>query len=213
VIAAIKRPVAACLACVVGFVVVFLVSRTEVIERLDAKVLNRFGDQGAPSLHAAATFVAHLADPLPQAVLLALACLIAWHSERSRYAIAAIALVAGANLTTQVLKTILAQSRYQPILGYRQVGTEAFPSGHATAAMSMALVFMLVVPRSWRPLTTTIGVCLVTAVGCAVVILHRHYPSDVIGGWLVAGGWCFAVVAGLRGIALLHSDRGTQMTE
>ena len=36
------------------------------------------------------------------------------------------------------------------------------------------------------------------AVGCSRVVLHYHYPSDVLGGWLVAAGWGFAVVATLR---------------
>jgi PAP2 superfamily len=48
------------------------------------------------------------------------------------------------------------------------------------------------------------------AVGCSVVVLHRHYPSDVVGGWLVAGGWCFAVVAGLRADEELRSRRGIE---
>jgi membrane-associated phospholipid phosphatase len=44
------------------------------------------------------------------------------------------------------------------------------------------------------------GACLVLAVGCSVMVLPWHFPSDVLGGVLVACGWGFAVLA-LRRIA------------
>ena len=102
---------------------------------------------------------------------------------------------------------VLAHPRYQPILGYRQIWANSFPSGHTTAAMAMALAFVLVVPRSWRLTAILVGGCLVFAVGCSLVVLNDHYPSDVLGGVLVASGWCFAVVAGLRGTQFLRSTR------
>jgi membrane-associated phospholipid phosphatase len=74
----------------------------------------------------------------------------------------------------------------------------------------MTLAFLLVVPRSWRPAVVAVGACAVVAVGCSVVILHRHYPSDIIGGMLVATGWFFAVVAGLRIAERPNSDRPVQ---
>ena len=39
------------------------------------------------------------------------------------------------------------------------------------------------------------GACLVAAVGCSVLVLAWHFPSDVLGGILVACGWGFAVLA------------------
>ncbi len=195
----IKRPVAGCLACVGGLILVTLLAyRVGPFERFEATVLSQLATHKESSLGAVATLVAHFADPLPQVAMLVVACLMALHWGRPRHAIAAVALVAGANLTTQVLKVVLAHPRYQPILGYQQIPFDAFPSGHATATMSMALAFMLVVPRSWRPVTMMIGACVVCAVCCSVVILDWHYPSDIVGGLLVATGWCFAVVAGLR---------------
>lgn len=175
-----------------------LAYEVEPFEWLDVNTLSRLAVHKESSIGVAAGLFAHLADPLPQLAMLALVCLMALHWGRPRHAIAAVALVAGANLTTQVLKAVLEHPRYQPTLGYRQIGPTAFPSGHATAAVAMTLAFALVVPRFWRPTAVLLGACVVFAVGCSVVILHHHYPSDVLGGWLVTGGWCFAVVAGLR---------------
>lgn len=211
---AVKRPIAGCLGCVVGLALLIqLAYRTEAFGRLDATVLSWLSAHDGTLVAPAAAFFSFLADPLPQVALMTLVCLVALRRGRLRLAVAALVLVGGANLTTQVLKVVLEHQRYEPILGYRQVGPTGFPSGHATAALAMACAFALVVPRAWRPAAISIGALVTLAVGCSRVILHFHYPSDVLGGWLVAGGWCFAVVAALRASENLRSDRGAQLAD
>ena len=31
-----------------------------------------------------------------------------------------------------------------------------------------------------------------------MLLLNYHYPSDVLGGWLLAAGWWFALLAGAQ---------------
>ncbi len=196
---AVKRPVAGCLCCVLGLALLAqLAFRTEAFGRLDANTLSHLSAHDDSLVAPAVSFFSFLADPLSQIALLVLVCAIALRRGLPRLALASVVLVAGANVSTQVLKMALSHPRYQPILGYRQVGPTAFPSGHATAALAMAFAFVLVVPRRWRPTAIALGALLTVAVGCSRVVLHYHYPSDILGGWLVAAGWCFAVVAGLR---------------
>jgi len=181
------------------------------VGHLDARILSGLSSYKETSLGSVAGFFVRLADPIPQMVMLVLVCLLALGLRRPRHAIAAAVLVGGANLTTQLLKQLLAHHRYQPILGWIQIGPTSFPSGHSTAAMAMALALALAAPRSWRPTAVIIGGSFVVAVGFSVVILHNHYPSDVAGGWLVAGGWGFAVIAGLRAAELLLANRSAQL--
>jgi membrane-associated phospholipid phosphatase len=195
----VKRPVAACLGCLLALMVVAsLAYRGDSLQRLDAKILHRIASQRDSALGDVARLIAHLGDPVPQLVFLAGACLLALRLRRPERAIAAAVLVAGASLTTQLLKAALAHPRLQPVLGYYQVGETAFPSGHTTAMAAMAYAYLLVVPRSWRLATVAVGAVLAVAVGSSVVVLHRHYPSDVLGGLLVASAWFFAAVAALR---------------
>jgi len=70
---------------------------------------------------------------------------------------AAVTVVAGANLTTQILKVALAHPRFQSVLGHDQLGPVAFPSGHTTAAASIAIAFLFVVPHAWRPAVAAIA--------------------------------------------------------
>ncbi len=110
--------------------------------------------------------------------------------------LAALAVVAGANLTTQTAsRSLLAHPRARQLLGADQLEWDGFPSGHATAAASIAIAFAFVVPARLLPAVAALGACLAAAMGWAVLVLNWHYPSDVVGGILVAGAWGFAVLA------------------
>jgi membrane-associated phospholipid phosphatase len=166
--------------------------------RLDRSILARLDRPEGSQGHELASLVAHLSDPLPFVVMLGAIVLVGLAARRSRETVAALALVAGANLTTQLLKHLLQHSRFDIQYGLHQPLSEAFPSGHATAAASLAVALLLVVPPRLRPLAAGAGAAFVTAVGIAVVVIQWHYPSDVLGGMLVVASWTFAVVAALR---------------
>jgi hypothetical protein len=101
--------------------------------------------------------------------------------------------------TTQGLKHALATPRIISWLTDSPSAT-AWPSGHATAAMTLALAAVLVAPRARRPLVAVAGGAFAVAVGVAVVALHWHFPSDVVGGYLVAATWSLVVAAALRAL-------------
>jgi membrane-associated phospholipid phosphatase len=195
-----KPPLAGFLACIVGLMLlVGLAYEVASVGRLDAEAVSWLSAPRGSSAADVASFARHAVDPLPFLVLLGAACALALHLGRRRHALAAAVLVAGASLTTQVLKAVLAHPRYQPILGYRQIGSTSFPSGHATASLAIALALVMVVPRAWRLPAALAGAAFALCVGIAVVVLNRHFPSDVLGGWLVAAAWFFAVLAGTFG--------------
>jgi membrane-associated phospholipid phosphatase len=195
----VKRPLAGWFACVVALIGLTLAAYgVDPFQRLDASALSRFAAHQASSFGLAAEFFAHLADPLPLLAILAGICALGLYWGRPRQVLAAVAVVAGANLTTQILKVALAHPRFQPVLGSHQLGPVAFPSGHATAAASVAVALLLVTPWRWRPLAFVAGAGFVAAVGCSVLVLSWHYPSDVLGGILVASAWGFAALACLN---------------
>jgi hypothetical protein len=63
--------------------------------------------------------------------------------------------------------------------------------------MSLALVSVLAVPARLRPAAAALGASVAIAVGYSVLATGLHYPSDVLGGFLVAATWTLAVVGGL----------------
>ncbi len=195
----VKYPLAACLGCAGALVVlVVLAYKFGPIERLDASILTRAGlTPFTPRWESADSF-AHLGDPLPLLVMLLLTCGLALAAGRRREALVAVAVVAGANVTTQVLKGVLAHPRYEDFFGPHPPWANAFPSGHATAAASISVALVLAAPPRLRPLVIALGAGFTAVVSVAVIALQWHFPSDVLGGILIASGWGFAALAALR---------------
>jgi membrane-associated phospholipid phosphatase len=162
---------------------------------LDARLLahlsaDRFGwpgDLAAP--------VADLGNPVPQVLLLVAGLVVALRSGRREAALAGLVIVLGADLTAALLKQALAAPRFDPVLGWAQVGKNSFPSGHATAAFAMAAAWALFVPARWRLPVAAAGFLLASLVALSVVVLRYHFPSDVLAGLLVVSAWTCGVLA------------------
>ena len=74
----------------------------------------------------------------------------------------------------------------------------SWPSGHSTAAMTLALCAVLVAPRALRGAVAVVGAAFALAVGLGVLVMEWHLATDVAGGYLVAMGWMLVAVAVLR---------------
>jgi membrane-associated phospholipid phosphatase len=188
--------VLACAAAVVALMLV--VYEIPGPQRLDATALHGFNTLEGGPVGRLAEVVLLFGGFLPLGLALIPLYVLAGRWGRRPEAIAAIAVVVLANLTTETMKIVLAHPRFQPILGAHQVNAGSFPSGHATSAMSMAVATLLVVPPLWRRPVAIGGAVLIFAVSSSVLVLAWHFPSDVLGGILVATGYGFAAVAVLR---------------
>jgi undecaprenyl-diphosphatase len=100
------------------------------------------------------------------------------------------------HLAVQVLKRCFTRERPELGTGMQWLVTVpdrfSFPSGHATAAMSMALPLFLALPGLAGILVLVLGVL----VGLSRCYLGVHYPGDVAAGWALAA-------ATLAGVAFL----------
>ena len=136
---AIRKPLVLALACVLALALTGVLALLVPGVRLrDAASLHGFTELDRPGSQPVLWSVAHLADPMPYA-LIGLA-LIAVALARRRYAVATAVpvLLIGTGITTQVLKQVTAQPRTLEWLGSNQVGDASWPSGHATATARRA---------------------------------------------------------------------------
>lgn len=167
---------------------------------LDASAMLTFGGVATPPLQPSIMGVAHLADPLP--FVLGGLLLVAIALLRGRFLMAALVpvILLSANVTTQVLKPALADVRLIELQGVGTVYPGSWPSGHATASMSLALCLVLVVGPRLRPLAALAGAGYAIVVGYALVALGWHLPSDVLGGYLVAATFTLLGAAALASL-------------
>ena len=90
-------------------------------------------------------------------------------------------------LTTELLKRATDTARWWD--------APLWPSGHATAAVTMALCAILVSPPRLRPLVAIIGGVFAIAVAGSMVALSAHMASDVISGSLIAAAYVLTALA------------------
>jgi undecaprenyl-diphosphatase len=97
-----------------------------------------------------------------------------------------------------VLKELVGRSRPDLWPLPDTVSEYSFPSGHAanTAALAGALLLILHSRRAW---VVGLLVAAVGLVGLSQLVLGRHYPSDLLAGWLWAAGW-ISSLAWVRGM-------------
>ncbi len=113
---------------------------------------------------------------------------IALLQERPRLALAAAGAILGANLTTQVLKQVVLD-RTDLLGGLFYPLPNSFPSGHATAAASIAVGLLLVLPPLLRAPSVILSAVVVAIVGISTLIAGWHRMADAIGGVFVATAW------------------------
>jgi membrane-associated phospholipid phosphatase len=193
-----RSPLLAAAACFLAFAAVLACAYAIApIGRLDAIALHGLMTLDGSLSDRVDDAIVHSADPQPLTVMLAVLFAWGWALGRRREALGAVALVAGANLTGLILQVALAHPRFHPILGGNQVSAEAYPSGHATSAMSIALAAVLVAPPRLRVAVAAGAAAYVIAVSTSLMVLGWHFPSDVLGGLLVASGFFFLAVAAI----------------
>lgn len=113
--------------------------------------------------------------------------------------------IAGSEAIAILMKIFIARPRPDPAGALLLETTYSFPSGHALIALSFYGFLAYVAMHKRRHLTVRIGIFLLTVltiagVGLSRIYLGVHWPSDVLGGYLLALLWLtvIATAADLR---------------
>jgi membrane-associated phospholipid phosphatase len=202
-------PVLGAGACALGLVVVgWLALDVPAVQDRDGAILHGFTGLDRPSVSGGLEVVGRVVDPLPYA-LGGLACLAVALARKRPWRAAVVGLVLVASgLTAQALKHAFAEQRFVPWLGGGQIDAASWPSGHATAVMTLVLCAVLVAAPAWRGLIALLGGACAVGVAYATLALAWHYPSDVLAGFLLAGFWVSLGVAILQRVEPEPTDQG-----
>lgn len=125
-----------------------------------------------------------------------LSLLVLWLTKRDYTAMATIALAVGlGNEVNKLLKNWIGRER--PDLEHLdQVASLSFPSGHAMVGiiLYMLIAYFLVkyIPsKKGKWIAAIACAIIILLLGVSRIILHVHYPTDVIGGYAFGFIWAF----------------------
>lgn len=138
-----------------------------------------------------AQWITWMGDAAQRTIFLIVCAAWLFWKKRPRAALIVAIVPILASVMSSFLKEAFARARPAVVPHLDHVTNLSFPSGHATNAASAFLLIALLVPGkspSFRIALAAFGALLI---GGSRLVLGVHWPSDVIGGWLL--GLAFAL--------------------
>jgi len=139
------------------------------------------------------TGITHIGD----SIFLIILCvaMIAWLflREQKAAALTLLGCAGGAFVMTPLLKALFGRARPDIVEHLVHASSASFPSGHTLRSAVVYLTIFLVLRRvpenDGIARMFPVVLLLVAAIGSSRIFLGVHWPSDIVGGWLIAGLW------------------------
>jgi undecaprenyl-diphosphatase len=195
---------------------VFQVVAKGPLTKLDGSVANHLNDwvHNSPTTVRVLDAITNIGKPITLFVLVAAAVMYLLWRRRIRLALYLVVTAVGGGLIDTAVKVLV--NRPRPVVDH-PIATalgKSFPSGHAMSSTvtygALALVFLPVLPRRWRPVALCAVVVLVLAIGTSRLFLGVHFVSDVVGGFVLGLAWLSASTAAF---SIWRTDEGKKPVE
>lgn len=173
-----------------------MVRQTSLGDALDGRTLSALRPLDTPDTTEGWVALTKLGSPAAYLQFCLALMLVAAVRGRRRWVLLVPLTMVASELTAQAIKQLLAAPRPDVAMS-SSIGDAAWPSGHSTAAMTVALLAVLIAPRRMRPTVAVLGALGALGVGLGMVAIGAHYPTDIFGGYLCAALWVTAAAIGV----------------
>lgn len=147
-----------------------------------------------PDLNSYQLFMTKFGNPLTVIILFACTALWMWYKKKRAetvWFVSGFIVIAG--IINPLIKLFFMRER--PSLTHLVVETSySFPSGHAAGSIILYGSFLFLLPafvqkRTLRTLLQLLMVFIIVSVGISRIYLGVHFPTDIIGGYLLSFSW------------------------
>jgi undecaprenyl-diphosphatase len=97
--------------------------------------------------------------------------------------------------TSDVMKAFFARVRPDLVPQLDVIHSPAFPSGHSNNAAVVYILFIMLVPQARHPMWQAAAAIMIVLTGVSRVMLGVHWPTDVLGGWMLGASFAMAAAA------------------
>lgn len=148
------------------------------------------------------TIISKSSDPVPQILISMLVFGILYLLNNKLEALCCVFNICATGATNLILKNLVKRSRPLEIKLIDAHGY-SFPSGHASISTAIAIVliyFMIkrMKNKKFAYVLSGLVVIYLLLVGFARVYLGVHYPTDIIGGWVIAIIWSYISISAYK---------------
>jgi undecaprenyl-diphosphatase len=189
------------LAALCSFLILAEAAREGTIQRFDDAVLLSLRQDAHPELPRGPQWLPPVMRDItslggePVIVLVTLVVVgYLWLRQKYRDLVLITVAALGGGLLDVTLKEVVGRGRPAIVPHFINVDTLSFPSGHSMMSMVVYLVLAILLSpqlpdRRARSYVIMVALLLTFLIGISRVYLGVHYPSDVLGGWLVGLAW------------------------
>jgi undecaprenyl-diphosphatase len=136
-------------------------------------------------------------------------------TDKRHVAFAVLTAVITGTVLSQMMKWGFARPRPDLVPHGAEVYTASFPSGHSMLSAVVYLTLAALVAqtqprRRVRAYLIALAIILTVLVGASRIYLGVHWPTDVLGGWVVGAAWallCWLILLRLRREGYEDGDR------
>jgi undecaprenyl-diphosphatase len=181
-------------------------------QRFDERVLRGLEAARSPLMTEIMIEITTIGSGVPLILMVAFAALLLWLT-RHRWSFALLVLGSlGGTLVNRILKNTFDRERPTVVDAVEQVTSLSFPSGHATSSFIVYGVLAYIVSRlapqrSVRIAIWSAAVAMIVLVGFSRMYLGVHYPTDVVGGFLVGLAWVMVLASVMNALQFLTTRR------
>ena len=141
-------------------------------------------------------------DPVPQILITLVVFIILYLLNNKLEAICCVFNIGVTGFTNLILKNTI--KRYRPMeIRLVEAHGYSFPSGHSSISTAIGIVVIYLILKRVKNkkvayLMSGFIFTYLILVGISRVYLGVHYPTDVLGGWFVAGIWSYITISAYK---------------